>query len=77
MLDVGGKKGTNLAASVDRAPNDERSLCVYARTHARNIESNDRIDDDDEDDDDDETEARAAELSVAVEGLATGGQSNG
>lgn len=50
---------------------------MRVRTHARTkhrLERSSRGDD--EDDDDDEAEARAAELSVAVEGLATGGQSN-
>lgn len=46
---------------------------THARTKHR-LERSSRGDD--EDDDDDEAEARAAELSVAVEGLATGGQSN-
>lgn len=47
---------------------------AHARTKHR-LERSSRGDDED-DDDDDEAEARAAELSVAVEGLATGGQSN-
>lgn len=76
-----GRKGRiQRRAWTELSPNRTMSAlcaCTHACTHARNIESNDRIDDDDEDDDDDETEARAAELSVAVEGLATGGQSNG
>lgn len=49
---------------------------MRVRTHARTKHRLERSSRGDDDDDDDEAEARAAELSVAVEGLATGGQSN-
>lgn len=70
---VSSRRGEERAefSGVDRllGPN-RRTMSAYARTKYR-VERWNRGEDDDE------AEARAAELSVAVEGLATGGQSNG